>query len=235
MIRTSISAAVLALAVASPAMALTDPGFESGTGGWTPTIAGNLQALPSGSNVTVTDDGYQVYPDLITTIDAMAGNNFGLLSLTSGTQNAYSFNLAGPVSTFGDIFWLRLLSLEYEWDKYNDQVVVTYNGPSIGTITDTWSVADTYAAAGVLDFSQMIPDSGWKGFFVPVGTQSLMVQVNNVSSNTQIPGDSLYNRPIVALDYDAVTPVPEADATAMMLAGLGVLGMVARRRAKKTA
>ena len=49
MIRTSISAAVLALAVASPAMALTDPGFESGTGGWTPTIAGNLQALPSGT------------------------------------------------------------------------------------------------------------------------------------------------------------------------------------------
>ena len=225
MIRTSISAAVLALAVASPAMALNDPGFESGTGGWTPTIAGNLQALPSGSNVTVTDDGYQVYPDLITTIDAMAGNNFGLLSLTSGTQNAYSFNLAGPVSTFGDIFWLRLLSLEYEWDKYNDQVVVTYNGPSIGTITDTWSVADTYAAAGVLDFSQMIPDSGWKGFGVPVGTQNIQVMLVNSADG--------YNRPVVALDY-ATAPVPEADISVMMLAGLGVLGAVARRRAQKT-
>lgn len=224
MIRTSISAAVLALAAASPAMALTDPGFESGTAGWTPTIAGNLQALPSGSNVTVTDDGYMMYPDLIATIDAVDGANFGLLSLTSGTQNAYSFNLSGPVSAFGDVFWLRLITLEYEWNKYNDQVVVTYNGLS-GSTSDTWSVADTYAAAGVLDFSQMIPDSGWKGFGVPVGTQNIQVTLINSDS---------YNRPVVALDY-APAPVPEADISVMLLAGLGVLGAVARRRVQKTA
>jgi MYXO-CTERM domain-containing protein len=49
------------------------------------------------------------------------------------------------------------------------------------------------------------------------------------------PQDNLYNRPIVAIDYAAaVTPVPEADASAMMLAGLGVLGLIARRRAKRT-
>lgn len=238
MIRKFVVSASLAACAATPALALTNPGFEDSLGanpaGWitvpsgTPTT-GTLTAVLSNTPATVIDDGYLAYPDYTADdgaggIAAMAGNNFGLLeTCPAGTaatacqfQAVYSFNLGGPVSTYGDILWMRLLTQDWE-AKYDDYVSVSYFGASSTTALAT----DTISAS-----TMPVVDSGWQGFGVPVGTQSLQVTLVNV-------GD-VYNRPIAALDYQYAAPVPEADVTAMMLAGLGMLGVVARRRNSKT-
>lgn len=235
MIRKFVVSASLAACAVTPALALTNPGFEDSLGanptGWitvpmsAPATTGSLTAVVSNTPATVIDDGYLYYPDYTADdgaggIAAMAGNHFGLLETCPVTTAAtacnfsavYSFNLAGPVSTYGDIMWMRLLTQDWE-ANHDDYVSVSYFGAGSTTALAT----DTISA------STMSPvDSGWQGFGVPVGTQSLQISLVNV-------GD-VYNRPVAALDYQYAAPVPEADVTAMMLAGLGVLGLVARRR-----
>lgn len=237
MIRKFVVSASLAACAATPALALTNPGFEDSHGtnptGWvtvpsgTPST-GSLTAVVGGTPATVIDDGYGIYPsytanDGMGGIDAMAGNHFGLLETCApSTPSAacqfsavYSFNLGGPVSTYGDIMWIRLLTQDWE-AQYDDYVSVSYFGASSTSALAT----DTISAS-----TMPVVDSGWQGFGVPVGTQSLQVSLVNF-------GDA-YNRPIAALDYQFATPVPEADTLAMMLAGLGALGVAARRRKAK--
>jgi hypothetical protein len=248
MIRKSVSIAALAALAsfaATPAFALNNPGFEAGLGanptGWI-TPLGGMTSVASGTMVSVIDDAYYAAPTEIysVAVDAVSGNNFGLLetcpaniaALNCPSSVAFSFNLGGPVSTYGDTLWMRLFTADFDVANYNDSVSVSYFGAAMGPAlaTDTLSV-QTMSNDG------LYPDTGWKGFGVPVGTNSIMVQLNNVAAFPIIPSDANYNRPIVALDYEAapVTPVPEAETSAMMLAGLGVLGLVARRRKSRTA
>lgn len=243
MFRKSFSTAVvagLATFAISPAFALNNPGFEAGVGanpaGWI-TPLGTVNSVASGTTVRVVDDAYFATPTEIysTAVNAMSGNNFGLLETCPATTAvldctshvAFSFNLGGPVSNAGDILWLRLFTADFIPADYNDSVTVSYFGASSLSALES----DTISVQTMFD-EGLNTDSGWKGFGVPTGTQSLMVQINNVATNPIIFSDNLYNRPIVALDYEAavVTPVPEAGTSAMMLAGLGVLGLVARRR-----
>lgn len=248
MIRKSVSLAVLAALAAfatSSAFALNNPGFEANLGanpaGWV-TPLGSLTSVASGTVVSVVDDAYYPTPTEIysVAVDAMSGNHFGLLETCPAatpvagcvTTVSFSFNLGGPVSNYGDLLWLRLFTADYIPASYNDAVSVSYYGAgSLAALgTDTISV-QSMADAG------LNTDSGWKGFAVPVGTQSMMLQLNNVANDTSVASDAFYNRPIVAMDYQAatVTPVPEAETSAMMLAGLGVLGLVARRRNSRKA
>lgn len=245
MLKKIVYALALTGLASGQAFALNNPGFEDSLGanppGWISPL-GTLTSVASGTTVRVIDDAYLPTPTEIyaVSVDAMSGNNFGLLEtcpasiavLDCSSSVSFSFNLGGPVSNFGDILWMRLFTADFLPDDYNDSVSVSYFGTSSGAAlqVDTLSVKTMYDAGGNTD-------SGWNGFAVPIGTNSIMVQLNNVANNPVIMSDSLYNRPIVALDYDAapVTPVPEAGTTAMMLAGLGVLGLVSRRRAKRVA
>jgi hypothetical protein len=237
MIRKFVVSASLAVCAATPALALTNPGFEDSLGanptGWTTVPSGtsntgSLKSVVGGTPATVIDDGYGIYPsytanDGMGGIDAMGGSRFGLLDTCAPSTPSsacqfsavYSFNLGGPVSTYGDIMWIRLLTQDWE-AQYDDYVSVSYFGASSTTALAT----DTISAS-----TMPVVDSGWQGFGVPVGTQSLQVSLVNV-------GD-VYNRPIAALDYQFAAPVPEADTLAMMLAGLGALGIAARRRKAK--
>lgn len=234
MFKKVLAAAAVAVLFSNSAFALTNPGFESGdTTGWNqiglpPAIAGDLQALATGSLVEVVDDYYLAPAAVVydVNITAQHGSYFGLLTPTAGSMSAYQTNLAGPVSQPYDLLWLRLLSAEYEFDlsgniAYNDYVKVSYFGAGGVTAlaSDEWSVQDTQDLVGPL-FSPF--DSGWRGFYVPVGTQSIVVEVHNVGDNKLAP--------IVALDY---APVPEPESLAMMLAGLGALGFMSRRRRTK--
>lgn len=247
MLKKIVYALALSGLASGQAFALNNPGFEDGLGanptGWvSPMPEGKLTSVASGTMVRVIDDAYLPSPTEIyaVSVDAMSGNNFGLLetcpastAVLDCTSNvSFSFNLGGPVSNYGDVLWMRLFTADFIPADYNDSVSVSYFGASAGAAlqVDTISVQSMYDEG-------LNTDSGWKGFGVPIGTNSIMVQLNNVANNPVIPSDALYNRPIVALDYDAapVTPVPEAGTTAMMLAGLGVLGMVSRRRAKRAA
>ncbi len=174
------------------------------------------------------------------------GSSFGLIETCaaniqigncSAAGMAFSVNLGGPVSTYGDFFLVRLMTADYERD-FNDKVTVTYYGTAGVLGTDHVSVFSENPADPYWIETQGYPDSNWAAFGVPVGTNAIQVQVENVAALGQPAGYNLYNRPVVAIDYAAavaVSPVPEADVTAMMLAGLGVLGMVSRRRTKRAA
>jgi hypothetical protein len=240
MIKKFVSVGVLAALATSSAFALNNPGFEDSLGanptGWV-TPLGTLTSVASGTTVSVIDDAYLPTPTEIysTPVTAMSGNNFGLLEtcpattavLSCNSDVSFSFSLGGPVSNYGDMFWMRLFTADFGPANYNDSVSVSYFGTGSGGAlqVDTVSVQTMYDEG-------LNTDSGWKGFGVPVGTNSIMLQLNNVATPSVIPSDALYNRPLVAIDYEAapVTPVPEAETSAMMLAGLGLLGWVARRR-----
>lgn len=261
MLKKLVYALALTGLASGQAFALSNPGFESGTNaGWFPTApAGGLSVVAYGSaaaTVNVIDDIYgpAPYTYFSPTVDAVSaadlpgsvgvGSYVGLIetcaasvaALECPSTTAMTFNLGGPVSAFGDYFLARLFTADFD-PNYNDSVSISYFGAASGTAlaTDVISVQSMLATpSGALSY-----DSGWQAFGVPVGTQSIFVQVDNVAIVPYLgnPKDNLYNRPIVAIDYAAaiaVTPVPEADASAMMLAGLGVLGLIARRRAKRT-
>lgn len=196
--------------------------------------------VPAGGNVTVDALSTATLPGSVG-----VGSHFGLIETCpanvpamscTNSSVAYSFNLGGPASNYGDYFLVRLMTADFD-ANYNDAVTVTYYGNFAGgqtSFSDTVDVVNgLYYQGGYLG-----PDSNWMAFGVPAGTNSISVKVDNVAvvPYNNDPNDKLWNRPIVAIDYAAaVTPVPEADATAMMLAGLGALGMMARRRTKKGA
>lgn len=267
MLKKIVYALALAGLASGQAFALNNAGFETGDAtGWGPVIPVNgmtvVQYGTPGATVNVVDDvGYAnnydavtntvtpvvVYSAAVEATDAGllpgsvgVGNHFALLETcpanvavaSCASASTFSFNLSGPVSAYGDYFLARLFTGDF-LDNYNDSVTITYSGATMASVSDVISVQ----ALNVEGFNT---DSGWRAFGVPVGTQNIFVQVDNVSivpynGNAQ---DNLYNRPIVAIDYAAavaVSPVPEADVSVMMLAGLGVLGLVARRRTKKAA
>lgn len=258
MLKKLVYALALTGLASGQAFALTNSGFESGTNaGWFPTApAGGLSVVAYGSpaaTVNVIDDIYGPAPytyfspvvDAVSAADLPGsvgvGSYVGLIetcaasvaALDCTSTTTMTFNLAGPVSAYGDYFLARLFTAD--WDtNYNDSVTIRYFGAASATALATDVISVQSMDAGGTPY-----DSGWQAFGVPVGTQSIFVQVDNVAIVPYLgnPQDNLYNRPIVAIDYAAaiaVTPVPEADVNAMMLAGLGVLGLVARRRAKRT-
>jgi hypothetical protein len=258
MIRKILSAAALAACAATPAFA-ADPGFEAGNSWVTP--AGGLSRVAYGSagaNVDVLDDAYNMQPSgyggLVATVNVNAvataalpgtvgvGSYFGLLETCAASvqvQNcnpsgmAFSVNLGGAASVYGDYFLVRFMSADYELN-FNDKVTVTYYGAAGVLGADHVSVFKDNPADPYWVETQGYHDSDWAAFGVPVGTNAIQIQLDNVAAAGQPAGYNLYNRPIVAIDYAAaVSPVPEADASAMMLAGLGVLGLVARRRKSK--
>lgn len=265
MLKKLVYALALTGLASGQAFALTNAGFESGNAsGWTPTIPTNGLTVVGygtpGATIDVIDDAYtpvdpatglpiptSIYKP---TIDAFptaglpgtvgAGNYFGLLetcpagtaALSCSSSTTYSFNLSGPVSAYGDFFLARLFTADY-LHNYNDTLTITYSGASMTSISDTISVRSMNPGQ-----DSAIADSGWIAFAVPVGTQNIFVKLDNVSviPFNGSPTDKLFNRPIAAIDYAAaVSPVPEAGTTAMMLAGLGVMGLVSRRRAKRVA
>lgn len=241
MLKKSVYALALCGLVSGQAFALTNTGFEAGTGanpaGWIAALGaeGVMTSVASGTTLyTVNDETGTAFSYAHddgaagTGVLAADGNNFGMLEICPastlapncgsalGATATYGLNLAGPVSNGGDIMWLRLMTEDYSVGSfYNDKISVSYYGASSTTALAT----DSLSVSGLAS-QHIYYDSGWVGFAVPVGTQNLIVSLTNADP---------YNRPIGLLDYTAA-PVPEADSVAMMMAGLGVLGFVSRRR-----
>jgi hypothetical protein len=215
-------AAAVAVFSTTAAFAVGNAGFEAGTtNDWFTFPAGALTAATSGTVVDVIDDAYHSSPTPVESvaIDAVEGNWFGLLTMNPAVSSA-SFSVNASLGTVGsnDYFWMRLLSPEYD-AGFNDSATVSFYGTNtlIPLATYTWSALDTIADG-------YFPDPGWRGYAVPIDALSLTVTLNNV-------GDK-YNLSTVALDYSVVAPVPEPQTYAMMLAGLGAVGFMARRRGR---
>jgi len=202
MLKKLAYALVLTGLVSGQAFALTDPGFENGNNWITP--VGGMTRVTYGSpqaNVDVRDDAYNMQPDgyggilATVTVDAVAtamlpgsvgvGSSFGLIETCAasvkvadcaGSSNAFTFNLGGPVSTYGDYFLVRLMTADYELN-FNDKVTVTYYGTSGVLGADHVSVFSENAADTNWVETQGYWDSNWAAFGVPVGTNAIMVQV----------------------------------------------------------
>jgi hypothetical protein len=264
MLKKLAYALTLTALASGQAFALTDPGFEVANN-WVTASGGltRVQYGTPGATVAIRDDAYDMQPDgyggLVANVTVGAtptgelpgsigvGSSFGLIETCAAsikindcasTAQAYTFNLGGPASAAGDYFLVRLMTADYE-PEFNDKVTITYYGLAGNLGSDHVSVFTENPADPYWVETGGYWDSRWAAFAVPTGTNSIGVQVENRADVTA-PGYEVgyekYNRPIVAIDYAAaVSPVPEADVTAMMLAGLGVLGMVARRRNKRAA
>ncbi|MEY2875429.1 MAG: hypothetical protein RLZZ373_2800 [Pseudomonadota bacterium] len=224
MLKKFVSALALAGLASGPAFAVTNLGFDLGMVGWSAS-GGVLTPVNSlSTQITVFNDydtnGNLMADDDILTptyIDSVEGARFGLLNNNYVGPVTFAFNSGGSASVANDTLWLRMFSAEYDFQGttggVNDDFIrVTYSG--LSTVTDTF-----YASQGAY------VDSGWVGFAIPVGTTSLQIALVDVNG---------FNAPQVALDFTAA-PVPEPEVNLMMLAGLGVIGGLARRRMKKAA
>lgn len=142
-----------------------------------------------------------------TTVAPVNGNYMAMLT-TDGTAPEILLQTTATAPTTQPLMlWYRFLTQDYL--PYNDTLTLQYKklgDASISTIN-------------ILNVANSDPDSGWKSFLLPAGTIFLKAQLSNL-------GDGNVN----SFGLIDIAPVPEADSLAMLLAGLGVMGAVARRR-----
>ncbi len=232
-----IAAAAATVVLSGTALAQSNSGFEGGsTTGWAPTPSvfvdayfGTLSSQAYGSQVNVVEDltfdvngvptSSATYQFTVNSAGAGFGSNFGLLSTGSSSNVGYRVNLLDAPSAAGDVFALQLFSYDYDTaGGFIDSANVKFYTGSTERGTATWTTQST------IDAGSPIGASGWQSYFVPTGTTTIEVSLANG------PTDDIGNQPLLALDYAPAAPVPEPESMAMMLAGLGALGFVARRR-----
>lgn len=241
MFKKLLTASAVSMVLVGAAFAQSNPGFEgSSTAGWTPSadgvnnlFTGTLTSQAYGTSVIVGEDNYDaggaftgttLTPFTVAAADAAYGSYFGVLNTGSLSSFGYTMNVLGGAAAAGDRFAFQLFSYEYDTaNGYVDSAKFTFNGAAGGPQIVTWTTQDTQDQAGT------IGASGWRQLFVPVGTTSIEVQL----ANGPLGDDG--NQPVLALDYAAVTPVPEPESLALMMAGLGAVGFMSRRRKARAA
>lgn len=145
------------------------------------------------------------------TVNPISGNSMALLT-TSGTAPEILWQTAALTpSTQPLVLWYRFMTEDYA--PYNDALTLQYK--TLGGSTTT---------INTLNVANSDPDSGWKSFILPVNTVFFKAQLQN-------QGDGGVNS-YALLD---IAPVPEPESYAMLLAGLGLMGAIARRRSKSNA
>ncbi len=227
MFKKLAAAAAVSMAMAAPAMA--DAGFETGTTGWWWQVnTTQVDQVAYGSSVNVDWFGA---PQAVTVSAASnavgAGSYFGLLSKgsTFGAQTDYF----GGASVAGDKLWLSILSGDNASNTGytglsvadgGDWTYVTFYGNS-GAVLGTPDAITTGMACGGTNACTI--ENNWFYYDVPVGTVGYVITLRQ--------GDET-NVAKLAIDYTSAAAVPEPETYAMLLAGLGAVGFMARRRSK---
>lgn len=226
MFKKTVAALMLAGLASGQAFALQDAGAETGVSGFITINADAFQA--SAGQVGLLDDrsADPLNPDVLLTsysVDPVHGSSYALIVPdTTSSLTSFAFNLAGTPTVAGDSLYFRLFSAEQVGSANytgTDGFSVTYFNINGTQSTYSWTVADSAANGSAFD-------SGWLQIAPLAGTQSMMVSLYETSA------DGL-NNPVLGVDFSPAAPVPEPESIAMMLAGLGVLGAVSRRRAAK--
>lgn len=239
MFKRSLMAVAVLGAVSSPAFALGNAGFEFGTTSQWTLLSGDVgSSLKARRNPTITildeaDPSFS-YTETVAPLD---GRWLGALTMnksftnTEGVKRAkvsYRFTANQQPTTTKDVLALRLFSADYVYPSFKDYVSVEYvlgGGIKFRDILED----DEF-------FGSSAPDTGWVPFAVPIGTKFINVKL--VNSYNRYAN----NTPTLLLDYypytaggplptsATITAVPEPANVAMMLAGLGIVGAVVRRR-----
>jgi hypothetical protein len=219
--------AVLGLSAAllgSPALAVTLTGTtvsysfdnaELGLFGTASVSGDELVFTPSNFEATSVNGlpGFAV-STLHVTVSANTGYQLSSFNLTEG--GSYSQSGIASVDVTG-VF--GVLDIEGTTDNYLSaaiQATAAFDGTS-----PNWT-----AQAGVT-----LPATGWGGTDDLVGSVSLTIS-NQLYAYTGIGGAASIAKEFVnlsAITTEITTPVPEAQTYAMMLAGLGLVGFMARR------
>lgn len=225
MLKKVLAAAAVSLVLATPSFAATNNGFETAdVSNWAwDSSTSSLTRYQSGDNVSifVTNPSTFVDEPLTVSVDAAAGNYFGVFS-TTGTSSI-TMSLVSPAAQAGDRFYFSLLSgdLGISVAGGGDSASVSFaqGGSPLACVNCSINT-------GMSDPNVSYPQGAWYYVDVPTGATSYTVTLSN--------GDS-FNPAALALDYQVATPVPEPESAALMLAGIGALGFMSRRRSKKSA
>ncbi len=144
------------------------------------------------------------------TVTPIQGNYMAKLT-TDGTAPEVLWQSTATAPTTQPLtLWYRFLTQDYS--PWNDTLTLQYKKLGDTSIT----------TIDILNVAKNDPDSGWKSFLLPAGTIFLKAQLSNYGDG----GVASYG----LLD---IAPVPEPESFAMLLAGLGVMGAIARRRRQK--
>lgn len=172
------------------------------------------QASFTGQNVTLS---YQ--------LPHMPDATFNTLSAIVSADPVVEF-LGSATDTFGQK-WdfsidIRETSIVYGWTestRANEP-----NGGNIGAAQDTWRFDLTFSGGD-------LPDMKLTGFTTAgmFGASSPNILLYKPAPDTLHAGFGL----LASTDVYTVSAVPEADTWAMLLAGLGLMGSVARRRHRR--
>jgi hypothetical protein len=186
----------------APVLAATNAGFESGTTGWTVSGPG---ALTGETSITL---DYRPDMDYTVTVTPQVGRFFGLLTTTGDLATVASY--FGAATTAEETLSVRLLTQDFD-TAFNDALTIDfYNAGGV-------YATHTLDAVGNLP---NYPDSRWVNIVVPVGTTGFTFSLSN-------GGDPFFD-PTAMIDY-APAAVPEPGSLALLLGGLGVMGMTWRR------
>lgn len=151
-------------------------------------------------------DGTSLFASETINITVLANAGYLLTGFSLHETGTYTGDGAYATGTF------TAIDIEGTTGK---QSPVSFNGVNSG---GTWA-ADALIA---------LPASGWGGADGEVTSVTL-----TLSNQLFAAGDSSILKNGVSISATAL-PVPEADAYAMLLAGLGLVGFMARRRASRT-
>lgn len=233
MFKKTVAALMLVGLASGQAFALTDAGFEDNarfdalTGAATMGANGYFWANGSvyrgeSNFIDVFDDRTSAVLSTLSKVDPVHGTYFGLLLPdTTSSNTMQTFNLGGTACGCSESLAFRLFSAEQTTSADytgTDGFSVTYFNIDGTSDVRSWTVADSAGRGSAFD-------SGWLTIAPRAGTTGMKIDLYETST------DGL-NAPVLLVDYTPAVPVPEPEGIAMMLAGLGVLGAVSRRRSK---